>query len=415
MTYNYDSKHAVIATLPKSGTWFSHLFFWCYNELLAHSEDYLSKKYTPNLIELVKDKKVQSASSCHALNLPSLYICHVICPGFYELKDPLYEQWRGLQFPLPYNGGESYIKSFGEWDKVSPLKNKSARIIYLCRNPLDHFVSYYHNAMNHVDINHRNKFFSDGTMAPISDVKDFTFEFGALYGFIKHYYTFKQMQAAFPDQIKIVSYEELTTNPSLAFKKILSFFDAPVDTELKEKLFADCLNLCSKESLSTIETQLGRSLVGNQIGQAKHIRDGKIGKWRDNFSSDDLVYIECAFNLFDFSLKDFPIALDSEILANIDENTRMNNIAKFYRQQINLNHVQLSLLKLQLQQLHRTIPYTRDPYLSETTEILPMRYLTSEIESGVNELLAQHSQKMHRKILRFCKRVFQELKFIRAS
>ncbi|MBA3662094.1 MAG: sulfotransferase domain-containing protein [Gammaproteobacteria bacterium] len=343
----------LIATLPKSGTWYSHIFFWCYDQLIRNQAAYLKGEFHPDLIGILKNRQIQSVSTHpETLGIEQLFICHVICPGFYEIKDEKFADWNLLRFPLPYNGGEGYIRGFNQWENLNPKTNPQAKIVYLCRNPLDHFVSYFHNAMTSVEINHRNKTLADGTIVPLTSVQDFVFNFGALSGFIKHYYSFKQMQNQCPEQVKIISYERLTQIPDLVFGEILAFMGTPVDTEIKQRLFKDALALCSKESLMKIEASLNRSLVGNQLSSNKHIRDGKVGKWKDYFNDEEILKIEAAFNLFDISLKDFQLtSTEMSVLPDIDD-TKQKYVfqVEFFKQVAHLYNLELQHEIIELKQ-----------------------------------------------------------------
>ncbi len=301
----------LIATLPKSRTWYSHSFFWCYSQLLRRSDDYLMGKFVPDLLVALRDKEIGHKSTYHSdQGLHDMYICHAICPGFQESEDIRHHEWESLYFPLPYNWGETYIQEEKSWDSLNPAGNADARIVYLYRNPLDHFVSYYSHIQNHVVDKHRYYLLPDGKRRKIKNLHDFVFEFGALGAFIKHYYSFRQMAALFPGQVMLMPYEQLTTDPRNAFEALLSFIGMPMDNPLKRYMFSEALTMSSKESMVRIEETLGRSLIGDQINNGRHIRDGRIGKWKEYFSDGDVRKIESIFRMFDMSLNEFTLGSD---------------------------------------------------------------------------------------------------------
>jgi len=246
--------------------------------------------------------------------------------------------WQALCFPLPYNWGENFIRDNGKWHALNPIVNPEARIVYLYRNPLDHFVSYFRHAQGHVDASHQSRTLADGTVAPIRDLREFVFDAGMLGAFIKHYYSFRQMQARSPQQVLMMPYEQLTTTPDLAFAEILAFFGAPVDDPLKQRLFGDALALCSKESLMAVEAKLAGSIAGDQKAGEKHIRGGEIGKWARHFSDVDLERIEAAFGLFGMSLREFELSggRDLSWLSSTPEATLQAHRITFLEQELTL-------------------------------------------------------------------------------
>jgi hypothetical protein len=358
----------LIATLPKSGTWYSHTFFWYYDQLLRHTDEYLAETFQPDLEGTLRDRKI-TLESHHAdtLGFDKLYIIHSICPGFHELNDPRYSLWQTLHFPnAGYNLGEPHFNGTNEMDLLNPLKNNKARVIYLYRNPLDHFISYYHHTLKHVDNNYRLKVLPDGSLTPIKNLHEFVFEYGALGAFIKHYYSFKQMQQRFPDNVLMMPYEYLTTDPEHAFGKILEFIDAAPDNATKQILFKNALAHCSKESLAAIEKKINRALAGDQLGDEKHIRDGAIGKWQNQFSQDELAAIEAALNIFDISLNDFK-------LVNQDTGRKFTEIQSSTKQLFQAEFVK------------------QQSFLSLTPITVTMKRELAEAKSLINSMKASHS------------------------
>lgn len=307
MADDKKNKLALIATLPKSGTWYSHTFFWCYDQLLKNSQAYLAGEFQLDLAKVLKNREILSKTMhSDTLQIDRMYICHTICPGYYELKDNYSQRWQALHFPIVgYNWGEGHIRSNSEWDMLSPQINPDVKIVYLYRNPLDHFVSYFRHGQGHVDDRHRFKALKDGTRVAINNLHEHIFNFGALGAFIKHYYTYAAMHARFPNNILMVPYENLTSSPEDTFYKILSFIGAEPSDPTQYRLFKDALSACSKESLMTIEEKHNISLANDLVNGDRHIRGGEVGKWKKHLSQHELESIELALNAFDISLKDF--------------------------------------------------------------------------------------------------------------
>jgi len=347
---------ALIATLPKSGTWYARTFFWCYDQLIRNSEEYLKGSFVPDLVGLLRDKRTENRTHhSDTFGLDTLYITHSFCPGM-QIGDPHYAEWEALYVPLFYNCGEQLIRDHDEWKLLDPAKNPDARIVYFYRNPLDHFVSYYRHTLNHVDESHRFKVLADGTRHPIEDLHDFTFNSGVLGAFIRHYYSFKSMQAAFPENIMLMPYEELTRQPEASFTKILSFLRVPMHRALFEK----ALDMSSRKSLSAIEDSMGRSLAADQsVASERHIRDGSIGKWSAHYSQEDVERIESILNVFDISLKEFTLTdTRSEApivpqLTDIAPIKQKNYQLRFLKRQLAWKGSQIALMHSEITKLKR--------------------------------------------------------------
>src|SRR5678815_2257954 len=126
---------ALIATMPRSGTWYMLLFFWTYDRLLRAKWRHFVTGYTPSIIDEVleggaQDKRntMSDAQDLSAtLGIKPLYVQHTICPGYYASADDLRTQWDRLKFFLPYDG-HARIAHF---DALDPRQNRDARIVYL--------------------------------------------------------------------------------------------------------------------------------------------------------------------------------------------------------------------------------------------------------------------------------------------
>jgi hypothetical protein len=307
-----------VATLLKAGTWYSRSFFWLYEQLLMNSDE-ASERWgiirrstsalAPAPIDLAKaitSRQLHDKQDLRHLKMRPLYVCHAVCPGYSEAADPMRAKWDKLAFYTPgYNYGEELMGNDAK-KPLNPLRNDAARIVYLYRNPLDQFVSCWEHAKKHVDERNRQKLLADGTLASITDFNDFVFEASALDSFIKHYHSFLYMKTNFPDNVIMIAYEELTRSPHVAFGRMLTHFDRPVATELERHCVAEALRLCSFDSMRNVEKKIGRSVSNDQSGS--HIRDGRIGQWRDHLGEEDVQRVEQRLNEFDLSLEQFTLA-----------------------------------------------------------------------------------------------------------
>jgi hypothetical protein len=303
--------NVLIATLPKSGTWYTTCFFWVYREcLLRH---FLLSFTKPNLKQGIlnhsshqqtyKIRPIQNLmvfdNECEFTNF---WIHHTACPGYVCENDPLGDVWKQLDYFVP-----DYDLNF-ERKALCDVSCKNTKTVYLYRNPLDHFISYYRHTLNHKNPKQRLLCDKDGNMRSIENVKDFTFHGSGLDSFIKQYHTFKVMQKLYPDKVLLITYEELIKNPKMTFSKMLAHFGHNIDTFRRRKAFNCALRMTTKDQLKKIENKLGRSLANDQADPAeRHIRSGEVGTWKNIFSESDLHQIETRLNEFQISLNDFVI------------------------------------------------------------------------------------------------------------
>lgn len=353
-------KTALIATLPKSGTWFAHSFLWSYKQMLNNAAAYADGSFIPDIKHALRDRKIRGEASYRDMpGIHELFVCHSVCPGFYELGDKRFNEWEALYFPLMhdsyswYNCGEAYMRDHAGWDNATPQLNSEARIVYLYRNPLDHFVSHYRHLCSHVDPKYKCRVMSDGSLVRVSGIGDFVFNFGALGAFIKHFYSFRQMQLRFPGQVMMVPYERMAVKPETTMESIMAFIGIAPDSPEKQRMARDALGLCSRKSMMALEAEIGHSMLGDRTGSEKHVSNSaNIGKWMGSFSDDDLAQIEAALNLFDISLDDFHIDEDDNydlsVIVGISQEKRRVYQNAFLLQQMASVGIQVSWLRRQL-------------------------------------------------------------------
>jgi hypothetical protein len=306
------SRPALVATIPRSGTWYSLLFFWAYDQLLKDKWWHFLTGATPSIIDgvlegVAADKRhkmsdVQDFSETLGIN--PFYVFHTVCPGYERAEDPLRLQWEQLNFSLPYNSHER----FGEDAKrLDPEQSSQARIVYLYRNPLDHFVSYFRVTQAHEWDVPRTKDDGSGKRVPVTDLHDFIFNASALESYLKQFHTFKVMSRLYPKHVLMIPYEAFSSDPGLWFHRILAHIGAPVRGLLARKAFNSAFNMTKKGSIVEIERRMNRSLSGELRGSERHIGSGKVGQWKGRLSDAEISAIEAAFGKLGYSLADFQL------------------------------------------------------------------------------------------------------------
>ena len=283
---------ALIATMPRSGTWYSFYF-------LEFLDVYLSGRSNLNTR---LDLEIY-----HGLKLGKVHI-HTICPGFLEIcQGPLRRKWDELEF---YNPGFNYgYKRFiaGNENVFAPNRNPGIRIVYIYRNPLDQAVSYFRHTQKHRQSSARTYVDSTGKEVPIENEQHYLRRVG-IEAYIKQYVTYHFMKERFADNIKMIGYENLVRAPDKFFAEILSFLNFELDSEEKRRCFQKARNSTSVTSLKNLEGAIAGPLARDQDDPGEsHMRGGEIGKWRRRLAYGDLEIAKARLREFGLSLEDFII------------------------------------------------------------------------------------------------------------
>ena len=283
---------ALIATMPRSGTWMSFYF-------LEFLDLYLSGRTQLNTR---LDLEVY-----HALRLGKVHI-HTICPGFLEhCQGETRVGWNALSF---YNPGYDYGYGrfiAGNEAVFSPLNNSAIRIVYIYRNPLDQCVSFFRHTRKHRQDSTRSFIDRDGAEIEIVDESDFLRRVG-IEAYVKQYLTFHVMKQRCSENFFMLPYERMVRDKDGSFLAMLGFLGFAVDDEEKKACFQKALNASSAESLRNLEKTLGTSLGRDQADSGEsHIRGGEIGKWKRCYNDKDVDFAERALNEFGLSLDAFEV------------------------------------------------------------------------------------------------------------
>ena len=287
---------ALFATMPRSGTWYSHYFIE-FMDLFMTGRSEVRTRLDILVYEGLKLGKLHT---------------HCICPGFLEACDSKFrEDWGKLRFYTPgYNFGyDRFIK--GNEQVFSPLLSANIRIIYLYRNPLDQMVSFYRHIQNHKQSTTRTFEDNEGREITFESLSHFL-RAGAVEGYLKQFTTYDFMRKRGTPQLLMMPYEDLLLDPERAFNRILVHLDLPpVDIGYKDA-FAKALNATKPESLKNLERAMGAPLGRDQETNSEtHLRGGEIGKWESVLSRADIEHIRDRFTSFGISLDRFVLKSDA--------------------------------------------------------------------------------------------------------
>ncbi|KAJ9677222.1 hypothetical protein PVL29_022299 [Vitis rotundifolia] len=160
--------------------------------------------------------------------------------------------------------------------------NSQGRIVYVCRNPKDVFVStfYFLNRM------------ADKNVEPLSVEEAFEqFCKGvSFYGpFWDHVLGYWKASLEWPERVLFMKYEDMKKDSPFHLKRLAEFMGCPFSSEEERQgVVHEILKLCSFENLSNLKVnntgtfQLGTRKIGKHI----FFRQGEVGDWRNHLTND---------------------------------------------------------------------------------------------------------------------------------
>lgn len=149
------------------------------------------------------------------------------------------------------------------------VKESTCKVVYLCRDPKDNFVSLWH-------FTNKLRAQSRGTL-PLQEA------FGP---FWEHVLVYWKKSLERPKKVMFLKYEEMKMKPNFYLKELAEFLGCPFSKEEEFKgLVDDILNLCSFEKLSNLEVnKTGKGFL-NMENKA-FFRLGNIGDWKNHLTTE---------------------------------------------------------------------------------------------------------------------------------
>ncbi|KAK6931383.1 Sulfotransferase domain [Dillenia turbinata] len=236
----------ILITNPKSGTtWLKALVYACVNRVI----------YPPN-------------SENHPLltNVP-----HDLVP-FLELE--LYNELNHLPDLSSIASPRIFSTHLPYVSLPNSVKDSQCKVVYLCRNPKDTFVSLWHfcNKL-------RNE--NQGTLL-LEEAFDLFCRGVCINGpYWDHVLSYWKASLELPRKVCFVKYEELQENPFVHVKRLADFLGYSFTLE-EEKIGVvdEILKLCSFENLSNLEVNRTGILSHRGGGENQaFFRQGKVGDW----------------------------------------------------------------------------------------------------------------------------------------
>lgn len=150
------------------------------------------------------------------------------------------------------------------------MKESNCKVVYLCRDPKDTFVSLWH-------FSNKVRPQSSGTL-PLEESFDNFCRGVSLFGpFWEHVLGYWKESLERSKKVMFLKYEEMKMKPGFYLKKIAEFLECPFTKEEESKgVVDDILNLCSFENMRNLEVnKTGKVLLG--VENKDFFRRGQVG------------------------------------------------------------------------------------------------------------------------------------------
>ncbi|KAI4332938.1 hypothetical protein L6164_017805 [Bauhinia variegata] len=240
----------VVASIPKSGTtWLKALTFAIVNRhrFNISSKNYNNPLLTSNPHDLVPffEYKVYEKNQV---------------PDLSKLPEP---RLFGTHIPFP--------------SLFNSIKESNCKIIYICRNPFDTFVSSWHFS---------NKI-KQGSSPQLTLEEAFEMYCKGIVGFgpfWTHMLGYWKESLETPNKVQFLKYEDLKGDINSHLKSIAKFLDCPFTLEEERQgVIEDIINLCSFKNMKGLEVNKSGKSIKN-FDNKNLFSKGEIGDWVNHFS-----------------------------------------------------------------------------------------------------------------------------------
>ncbi|MCL7033173.1 hypothetical protein MKW94_029504 [Papaver nudicaule] len=152
------------------------------------------------------------------------------------------------------------------------------KIVYICRNPRDTFVSVWH-FMNKIGDNKKS-----GTPLSIEDAFEYfcdgVSDFGPYWDHVLGYW---KESLASPHKVLFVKYEDLMNEPETQVKKLAEFLGYGFSVEEESRgVIKEIISLCSFQHLKNLDANKQEQSGDNFLAHNKDFfRKGEVGDWKN--------------------------------------------------------------------------------------------------------------------------------------
>ncbi|XP_073305056.1 cytosolic sulfotransferase 12-like [Primulina huaijiensis] len=228
------------------------------------------------IFSLVNRKKYPPKSRNHPLISANP---HELVP-FLEIKLYVDNQIPDIEsFPTP-RLFSTHIPYFSLPESVRDAR--ACKIVYLCRNPKDVFVSLWH-------FTNRLRLKEMGTNSLAHVFDQFCNGVSIVGPFWDHVLEFWNQSKENPDRIFFLKFEDLKRDPQCFLRRLAGFLGCPFSAEEEGFGMAEeILKICSFENLSGLQINRNGKQSSGEENKA-FFRRGEVGDWK-NFLTDEMTH-----------------------------------------------------------------------------------------------------------------------------
>jgi len=298
-------KLPILATIPRSGTWFLRyaVSFLIHLDRGGRVDDRLTGEVVGRPSGMPFDfRRFRGGPLFFAQrSMPheQLFIGHTVCPGFADSADDL-GRWAEAAFHVPgydyLHEGQNY--AFTPIDlaaevEFTPLSvqaldraaaaGRCAPMALVYRNPVAQAASYYRYCVGHPDPTYNTLGGQPLAQVPFRD-----YLFGsALPSYAKQFISFQTMAAWHRGLVRLVPYESLMARPVEILAELLNHLEGTSRCDWRNLHHA--VRLARREHLRAIEAELGHSLDGTRAASVSHIRSGRFEEKLHDRLKEDVI------------------------------------------------------------------------------------------------------------------------------
>ncbi|XVF54466.1 hypothetical protein PTKIN_Ptkin05aG0182500 [Pterospermum kingtungense] len=185
-----------------------------------------------------------------------------------------------LEFDLAHSPGVPLLATHMPYSFLPrSIIDSGCKIVYICRDPMDAFVSMYHFVSMQLALKNTEPLPLDQAFKLYCDGVS---EYGPYWD---HVLEFWRASLERPDKILFLKYEEMREDTVSYVKKLAKFIGYPFSLEEEEKgLVEKIVKMCSFEHLSNLEVNKnGKHREGTSMAIENKVffRRGEVGGWKN--------------------------------------------------------------------------------------------------------------------------------------
>ena len=289
------SKREIISTLPTEKGWkiqglmYQYQGFWYYSGGAVEGVMWMQKCFKARN----EDVLLVSFPRCGTTWLKSLmfsimnrtrydFSAHPLLTSSPHELVPFLEFYAEQNIPFPdldtLSSPQLYHTHIALTSLPQPVIDSQCRIVYICRNPKDVFVSIF-------------CFLSRwNIVVPLEEAFELFCKGISVYGpFWDHVLGYWKDSLASPQRILFMKYEDVKRDSLCQVKRLAEFMGFPFSSEEEgQGLIHEIMELCSFENLRNLKVnKTGAISVGNvSTGKDTFFRKGEVGDWKNHLTAE---------------------------------------------------------------------------------------------------------------------------------